>query len=196
MILPKKDGFSIFVLISNLSMQIMNPGIVNIGEKKLVGNRMTMSFADYRAAELWKTFMPRRKEVKNAISDELVSMVIYQPGHFSDFNPTNEFERWASVEVPDFDQVPEGMETFLLPGGLYAVFLHKGDAAGFVKTFRYIMETWLPHSEYILDNRPHFEVLGSKYKNNDPESEEEIWIPVRTQESSTGYHSGGFLAFN
>jgi len=30
-----------------------------------------------------------------------------------------------------------------------------------------------------LDNRPHFEVLGEKYKNGDPESEEEIWIPVK-----------------
>jgi AraC family transcriptional regulator len=35
----------------------------------------------------------------------------------------------------------------------------------------------LPGSEYFLDNRPHFEVLGDKYKNNDPTSEEEIWKP-------------------
>jgi AraC family transcriptional regulator len=29
-----------------------------------------------------------------------------------------------------------------------------------------------------LDDRPHFEVLGEKYKNNDPTSEKEIWIPI------------------
>jgi AraC family transcriptional regulator len=33
--------------------------------------------------------------------------------------------------------------------------------------------------EYELDDRPHFEILGDKYKNNDPNSEEEIWIPIK-----------------
>ncbi|MEN9524835.1 MAG: hypothetical protein RLZZ256_219, partial [Bacteroidota bacterium] len=32
---------------------------------------------------------------------------------------------------------------------------------------------------YLLDERPHVEVMGSKYKNNDPASEEDIWIPIR-----------------
>jgi AraC family transcriptional regulator len=41
--------------------------------------------------------------------------------------------------------------------------------------------TWLPDSEYRLDVRPHFEVLGEKYKNDDPESEEEIWIPIKKE---------------
>jgi AraC family transcriptional regulator len=30
-----------------------------------------------------------------------------------------------------------------------------------------------------LDQRPHVEVMGEKYKNNDPDSEEEIWIPIK-----------------
>jgi AraC family transcriptional regulator len=37
----------------------------------------------------------------------------------------------------------------------------------------------LPNSAYELDDREHFELLGEKYKNNDPNSEEEIWIPIR-----------------
>lgn len=45
--------------------------------------------------------------------------------------------------------------------------------AGYFAT--YIFATWLPSSAYVLDNRPHFEVLGAKYKSNDPGSEEEIW---------------------
>ncbi|WP_339791455.1 GyrI-like domain-containing protein [uncultured Imperialibacter sp.] len=45
--------------------------------------------------------------------------------------------------------------------------------------FEYIFGTWLPASAYDLDDRPHFEVLGDNYKNNDPTSEEEIWIPIR-----------------
>ena len=42
----------------------MIPRIETINEKKLVGKRMTMSYADYRIGELWGSFMSRRKEIK------------------------------------------------------------------------------------------------------------------------------------
>ena len=46
-------------------------------------------------------------------------------------------------------------------------------------TFQYILGTWLPNSDYSLDDRAHFEILGNKYKNNESDSEEEIWIPIK-----------------
>jgi len=158
----------------------MTPRIVTIQAKKLVGNRLEMSFAPYRIAELWQTFMPRRHEIKNHLNKDLMSLVVYPPAHFADFKPTNTFERWAAVEVSGFEQVPEGMETFVLEGGLYAVFDYKGLNTD-TSIFLYILGSWLPASEYTLDDRPHFEVLGSKYKNMDPDSEEEIWIPVKAR---------------
>lgn len=156
----------------------MTPRFETIDEKKLVGLRLSMSFANYNVGKLWQAFMPRRKEIKNNLSSDLISMVIYKPNHFEDFKPTNEFERWAAVEVTDFYNVPTEMETFVLPSGKYAVFHHKGDTKEFTKTFQFILSTWLPNSVYALDNRAHFEVLGDKYRNNDPISEEEIWIPI------------------
>lgn len=159
----------------------MTPRIEKINENKLVGKRLTMSFANYRVGELWQSFMPKYKEIKNNLNSDLVSMAIYQSNHFTNFKPTNEFERGATVEVSDFNNVPREMETYMLPAGFYAVFLHKGDAKEFASTFRYILEVWLPGSDYFLDDRPHFEVLGEKYKNNDPQSEEEIWIPIKTK---------------
>ncbi len=159
----------------------MTPRIETIKEKKLVGKRLTMSFANYKVVDLWQAFMPKRKTITNNLTSNLISMVIYKPNHFEDFKPTNEFERWATVEVSDFDHVPTDMETYVLQSGQYAVFNHKGDAKEFAKTFQYILGTWLPGSDYDLDNRPHFEVLGDKYKNNDPTSEEEIWIPIQTK---------------
>lgn len=159
----------------------MTPRIETIDEKKLVGMRLSMSFADYNVGKLWQAFMPRRKEITNNLTGDLISMVIYKPNHFADFKPTNQFERWAAVEVTDFDNVPTEMETFVLPSGKYAVFLHKGDTKEFTKTFQFILGTWLPGSDFALDNRPHFEVLGDKYRNNDPNSEEEIWIPIKAK---------------
>ncbi len=155
----------------------MEPSIEVLTAKKLIGNRLTMSLANNKTGELWRGFMPRRKEIQNNLTSDLISMQVYdRPVDFSDFN--QEFDKWAVVEVADFDSVPVGMETFTLPGGLYAVFHYKGSSMD-TRIFQYIFGTWLPNSDYILDNRPHFEVLGEKYKNADPDSEEDIWIPIK-----------------
>lgn len=158
----------------------MKPRIDTVSEKKLVGLRLIMSIVDNKTGELWKGFIPRRKEITNNLTTDLISISIYKPTYFAHFNPTNEFEKWAAVEVADFDNVPDDLETFVLPGGLYAVFDYKGLSTD-NSIFRYIFGTWLPNSDYSLDDRPHFEVLGQKYRNNDPESEEEIWIPIKSK---------------
>lgn len=156
----------------------MQPRIEVIDGKKLIGQRLTMSFADYKIGELWRRFGPGRKEITNNLNNDLISLVVYEPTHFTDFKPTNEFERWATVEVENYNNVPPEMEIFDLQGGLYAVFEYKGLNTD-NSIFQYIFGTWLPDSDFELDNRPHFEILGERYKNNDPESEEEIWIPIK-----------------
>jgi AraC family transcriptional regulator len=156
----------------------MIPRIEKINEKKLVGKRLTMSMADNKTGQLWKAFAPRCREVTNKLTTDLISLQIYSPTHFADFRPTNTFEKWATVEVADFADLPGEMETFTLMGGLYAVFLYQGSSNDH-RVFQYIFRTWLPSSGYELDDRPHFEVLGDRYHNNDPTSEEEIWIPIK-----------------
>lgn len=148
-----------------------------IEEKKLVGNHCTLNFLHFDVASLWKTFRPRRNEIDTAISNDWVSISIYKEGYFSNFNPTVPFEKWAAVEVSSFNKVPDGMETFVLPRGLYAIFPYKGLSTD-PRVYEYIFKEWFPQSIYKLDDRPHFEVLGDKYKNNDPTSEEDIYIPI------------------
>ena len=157
----------------------MEPGIEILTEKKLVGKHIEMSFSNNKTGELWRSFMPKRREIGNPIGTELYSIEVYGNHFFSNFNLETEFEKWAAVEVTDFETVPEEMETITLPCGLYAVFLHKGAASEGPETYQCIFETWLPESDFILDYRPHFAVMGEKYKNEDPDSEEEIWIPIR-----------------
>jgi AraC family transcriptional regulator len=43
---------------------------------------------------------------------------------------------------------------------------------------------------YFLDDRPHFEILGDKYKNGDPDSEEEIWIPIKQKNNTHPTQTG------
>ena len=157
----------------------MQPRIETVEEKKLVGNRITMSFTNIKTQELWQRFMPRRNEITNKIGTDLYSLEVFNASFFDAFDPNTEFEKWATVEVTDFDHVPDAMETLTVPSGLYAVFLHKGLVSEAPKTYDYIFRTWLPGSNFQVDNRPHFAVMGEKYKRDSPDSEEEIWIPVK-----------------
>jgi len=160
----------------------MTPRIVTITTKKLVGKHLIMAFSNNRTQELWRSFMPVRNEIKNPIGIELFSIQIYPQAFFDNFDPNQEYEKWAAIEVTDNKVVHVGMEPFNLSGGLYAVFQYKGHSNEAESTFKYIFGTWLPNSKFTLDNRPHFEVLGEKYRNGDPNSEEEIWIPIKLRD--------------
>ena len=156
----------------------IEPDIRTIEPRKLVGKKLTMSLTENKTSELWRSFMPRRKEVSNVPGSDLYSMQVYDNNYFENFDPGKNFEKWAAIEVTEFKNIPDDMECFVLPGGLYAVFFYKGSGTD-TKIFQYIFSIWLPDSGYILDNRPHFEILGENYKNGDPNSEEEIWIPIK-----------------
>ena len=155
----------------------IKPKIENLSKKKFIGKKLKMSLEDNKTFELWKSFMPRLNEIPNKKSNEKFSLQVYNEplrlGHLK-----QEFEKWALVEVSDFKNVPDKMETFELKSGLYAVFQYKGLSTD-NRIFVYIFSNWLPKSDFELDDRPHFEILGEKYKNGDPNSEEEIWIPIK-----------------
>ncbi|MGI4875163.1 MAG: GyrI-like domain-containing protein [Janthinobacterium lividum] len=156
----------------------MTPRLETLVAKKLVGQHLSMSLAANRTQELWRSFMARRAEIANCVGTARYSLQVYAPGYFTHFDPQAEFEKWALVEVADFEAVPAGMAAFQLVGGLYAVFAYRGSAQAAAPVFQYIFGTWLPGSGYVLADRPHFEVLGENYRPNHPDSEEEIWIPV------------------
>ncbi|GAA4324063.1 hypothetical protein GCM10023115_53150 [Pontixanthobacter gangjinensis] len=158
-----------------------DPDIKNIEAKKLVGISLHTSLADDKTALLWKRFMSRKDKIKNKLSDDLYSVQVYDEGFIEGhFNSQSIFEKWAALEVEDYSELEEGMKGLKLPGGLYAVFTHHGTSKEFAGTARFIFEEWLPASEYQLDDRPHFEVLGEDYKGpENPESKEKIWIPIK-----------------
>ncbi len=62
----------------------MTPRIELSNEKKLIGKRLTMSFSDYKIAELWRGFAPRRNEITNNLTNDLISMVVYKPKKISE----------------------------------------------------------------------------------------------------------------
>lgn len=170
------------VMVSEQTRAMMKPEIKELPAKKLVGCRMTMSLSRNATGRLWQSLMPRREEIKNAESRELYSLQKYPADYFSVFNPDAEFEKWALVPVKDFQHVPAGFETIIIPAGLYAVFTYKGPASAASATFAYIFTEWLPGSGYVLDDRPHYEVMDERYKHEAPDSQEALCIPIRLKQ--------------
>jgi AraC family transcriptional regulator len=154
------------------------PRVIQARPKYLVGKHMRMSRNQDLTPVLWRSFMPLRNAIPDSIGTDLFSVNLYPAGYFEAFDPHVEFEKWAAVEVEEAAPPPDGLAATTLPGGLYAVFAYTG-ASSDHRIYDFIYREWLPKSSYLLDARPHFEVLGEKYRHNDPLSEEEIWIPVR-----------------
>jgi AraC family transcriptional regulator len=159
----------------------MEAQIKILTDKKLIGKHIIMSFIENKTFQLWNSFMPKRKEIKNTVDANLYSPEVFPEGYFDNFDANRTFQKWAAVEVKDFGSIPDEMETLLIPTGLYAVFLHKGLATEGHKTYHAIFAEWLPNSEYTVDDRPHFAVMDERYKKDDPDSEEEIWIPIKNR---------------
>ncbi len=61
----------------------MIPRIEKINGKKLIGKCLTMSLAGNRTGELWGSFMPRRKEIKNNLTNDMISLQVYKLTHFT-----------------------------------------------------------------------------------------------------------------
>ena len=158
-----------------------DPEIIEMESKKLVGISLHTSLADDKTALLWKRFMKKKDDISNKKRNDLFSVQVYDEGFISGhFNSQSVFEKWAAVEVEDYSGIDKGLKGLKLPEGLYAVFTHEGTSNEFAETAKFIFEEWIPSSEYIIDDRPHFEVLGKEYKGpEDPASKEKIWIPIK-----------------
>lgn len=159
----------------------MNPRLVKTEDILIIGMRAQMSFQNINeeTGKLARQFMPRRKEVQNRVDSHTFSLQNYNHFDFKAFNPSLTFEKWVGVEISDASFVPEGMELLTIPAGNYLVFNYKGSAQGFPQFWQQLHGQWLPNSEFDLDNRPHFEKLPEGYNPMNPESEEEVWVPVK-----------------
>ncbi|MCW7488513.1 GyrI-like domain-containing protein [Leptospira meyeri] len=157
----------------------MDSKITSIEKKYLVGKKIEMSLVESVTPVLWKSFVPSIGSIQNRVSKEMISLSVYPIDYFQNFNPNRIFTKWAGVEVFSLTDLSEGMEVLEIPAGLYSVFLYKGLASEAGPFFQWIFREWFPNSGYDLDNRPHFEILGEKYKNDDPSSEELVYIPIK-----------------
>ncbi len=156
----------------------MKVDIIEQPETIIIGMQANMSLTADNTSALFRGFMPRKREISDGTNQPLFLIKVYPPNYFTAFNPNTIFTKWLGIKNSSIENIPEGFDIIIIPAGKYAVFHYKGLNTDH-SIFNYIFQDWLPQSGYQLDERPHFDLLDERYKNNDPESEEELWIPIK-----------------
>lgn len=157
----------------------IQPTIQQFSSRTFIGLNVKMSLIDNRTSDLWRTAISLKPDAGQLENNNAYSIECYPTDYFNTFTPEKKFEKWAAFLQKKDIPIKSPFSSITIPDGLYAVFHYKGSSANAFALFNYIFNTWLPNSDYTLDHRPHFAVMGEKYKNNHPSSEENIWIPIK-----------------
>ncbi len=154
----------------------MDAKIVTLDEKKIVGMKITTTAKTNQIPHLWTEFNPRCGEIKS------IARVAYGICPFvakADFSEESPFEYIAGLEVENFDEIPKGMVTYVIPAAKYAVFTHVGTLDTLNHTYFKIHTEWFPESEYEVDYKPEFELYDERFKFGEADSELDVYIPIK-----------------
>lgn len=98
----------------------------------------------------------------------------------TDFMQTMQFEYMPAMAVSKKDTLPENFIYKEIPGGLHAVFTHRGSIATIKDTFTEIYNTWLhQNGKYTINGNYDFEFYDHRFKGMAADSELEIWVPIK-----------------
>ncbi len=154
--------------------------IIKLAPISLVGIKIETNLQKNESVALWKKFKPRVKEISHKKNDRFYSVQNYFEFDPIQFTSETVFDKWAAVEVENEDKLPEGMQKLVIPAGIYATFVHRGTVMDFSKSLYYFFSQWLPNSDYVLENHPHFEVFDHRYLGpQNPDSIEDVFIPIK-----------------
>lgn len=159
---------------------MLTPKILPIKTIKMVGCKLLMNLAEDKTSLLWEMFMSRCCNIKKRKNNMLYSIQFYEKDtNFMSFERLKKYENWAAVEVESFTDIPQGLESLIVPSGLYARFIYQGLAANFSQYLQQMIYDWLVKSPFDIDNRPHFMVMAADYSPIDFHAQEEVWLPIQ-----------------
>jgi len=162
----------------------LNILISHIEPKLLAGQKIWTSISSQETAKLWAPFRRAIREKEGLSPKKFYSIGRYgREMSIESFSIDSFFEKCAAIEIP-LAECPVGFEEIKLEGGLYAVFSHRGSVTKFQATLQYFMLSWLPESNYQLDDRSHFETFDETYDPFAEDSVELVHIPIIEKLSS------------
>jgi AraC family transcriptional regulator len=110
--------------------------------------------------------MPRRKEVLNTWHGLLLDAIVQS--YF--YDNSMQFEYWTAIAVTDFEMIPDGMASFKISGLLLFYYREAMQMLLRLNIFCYLVTEF----RVCFRSSASFEILGDKYINDHPDSEEEI----------------------
>jgi len=150
----------------------MEPRIVDRAAFTVIGMKYHGRNENNEIPRMWEALGPRVGEIRNRVDDD----VAYGISANMD-ETTGAFDYIAGFAVSSGEEIPEGMVRFDVPGGKYAVFRTTLPRLG--ETFTHAYRTWVPQSDYELAGTPDFEEYGEAFDPNNPESEFDVYVPIR-----------------
>jgi AraC family transcriptional regulator len=169
-----KDQFSPHMLHHLQNRLIMEPEIVTRSEMNVIGTAHQYQEEDMDLEMWWSAFQHSVYQITNRIGTDAFG--IYEEYHESESSVG--FSYICAVEVSDFDNVPEGMISRVIPEQMYAVFRHRGSLSFLPETLKYIWGSWLPKSNYEYVEKPDFELYAPGTQPEDPDHILFLYIPV------------------
>ncbi|MDF2504861.1 GyrI-like domain-containing protein [Clostridium sp.] len=149
----------------------MKTKLVNIKEFKAVGITYFGNNSNGEIPKLWQVFNSRYKDIKQK-SKSMICHGICD----DEMDSEGRFHYTACAEVDSFQDVPEGMETKIVPAGKYLVYTYVGDMKNIGNFYNDIFTKYLPDSEYEIDSRLQLELYDGRFMDN---GEFDIYIPVK-----------------
>ena len=150
----------------------MNPVFEDREEMKLVGVR-----APFRGVfddnpnnhevipELWQSLVSRLDEISSRVKGFSYGVV---ECHGADAEERLTY--LAAVEVDRFDELPQGMSSFVFPAGKLIKFTHRNATSAIEETVKHIFGTWLPQSGVKARDGLELEIYPAGYDPRDPGS--------------------------
>lgn len=173
-----KDQFSPHELHFLQNEVSMEPEIIIRPAMKLLGVAAQYDSTDLSLPKLWSAFAPYRDGIPNRVGND--SFGIYES--YEEDGDEVRFVYVCTVQVENFDDIPEGMTARELPEQMYARFTHRGSVANIEQTLKHIWGSWLPKSKYDYIERPDFELYRSGYNVKDPNAELYLHIPIQPKQ--------------
>ncbi|HZG55283.1 AraC family transcriptional regulator [Paenibacillus sp.] len=150
---------------------------------------------DRNIAEAWTRCAAMCEGVPNVKRGGMAFGVeLYEPGMEG---RAGAFTYVACIETDGEGIAPEGMVALTIPGGRYAAATHIGSTERLQETFDYVYGVWLPESGERARAWPaaggangtfptgrcgfDVEAYDDRYRENDPTSELEIWVPLEPE---------------
>jgi AraC family transcriptional regulator len=149
----------------------MNPHFVSKPAFTAIGMKYRGQNLNREIPKLWDAFGPRTVEIPHLATPPVAYGI---QGNFD--SATGEFDYLAGRGVTAVDSLPEGMVSWHVPEGYYAVFPAKltDDLRAL---YHDIYTQWLPTSGYQDTEAPYFEYYDEHFQGDD--STFYIYIPVK-----------------